>query len=181
MRGGDPGLGVIRVELREQGALGDAEIVLRPLHFDLRLSDLALGGAPVPDWNIQLRGHAGAELIVAARIVKGKIIGLDAEPVIDSQGGQICCARRLHAECGLLYGRFGGANVGAVFSGHGLHFRLLGQFGRGLEIVGDGEFLVVGGEEEDRKAHTCLVEGGLGIQQLALALADLQPCLDDVD
>ena len=82
LRIGGNRLKVERVEVGEELAIGEAEIVLGLLEAQLRLLHPAARRAPGPDGNVQLGLDHRPNVAVAFGVVEGEFVGIDAEEVI---------------------------------------------------------------------------------------------------
>ena len=87
---------------------------LRRLHAQLRLFQLALRRAPVPERHVQLHLRDRAEQAMAFGIVGRELVGVDAVEVVERQRRQHAAAGDADAERFLLHRRFGDADVRAV-------------------------------------------------------------------
>src|SRR2546429_6641475 len=86
-------LGVQGLDLSKKLALRQRKLPLGLRAPQLSLLDAALRGAPVPDGNVQSGRSGRTQIRNTIRTVHGELRGINAIPIIETQGRQIAGAR----------------------------------------------------------------------------------------
>ena len=176
---GGGGLGVVLVELGDEAALGGGEVDACGVADDLCLTDLVLGGEPVPDGDVEGGSGGVAEVAVAVGTVDGELCGVNTVGEVEAEVGEVGLLGGGDVEVADAEGGGGALELGVELGGS--EFDLVaGGERRGDGGDGEGEGRARVREEEDAEFEVGLLDLESGVGEIALSLLLLELGFDYV-